>query len=521
MYQNNQYTHPILSCEASKDFEAKIFANDTSGEHKAIQRAGRMLGQAVLRDFREIAELPERVKVLILAGKGHNAGDAIVAADEILRYYPKGEAHIILAMGETVMKPIVSETLKAVQHVVKTFIYSIEEMDTVLAKSFDICLDGIFAMQFQPPLQEPVRGLILKVNESSRIRFRVAVDIPSGVCEKEVEEAFRADITYATGILKTPILKSINSIWVGRIRYLDIGFFDEKHPEFNDKNGILLPDVLKPLQCMRTTQTYKRSYGHVFILAGSRMMPGAALMAVCAALLSGVGLVTGCVPKSFVGQFAASVPEAMWIGMPETEMGGMSLEGVREVTARIGDCRALVIGPGMGREHETQILIAEVIAKTDVPLMLDADALFPKNLEKTRARIRKRIPVCVTPHEGEFKRIAGGSDFDEEFVRAYVIKKQIHLLLKGPMTRITDGTQIIYSPYGNPVLARGGSGDVLSGLVGGLLAQGAEDPLRVLCTACAWHGLAADALARERGQVAATAMDLLPHLHRVLRDYEC
>lgn len=519
-------THPILGCAESVALEQELLGDDAEKIREAMTRAGRMMGQALMRDFREITELPERVRVLVLAGKGHNAGDALIAADELLRFHPYGEVHVLFAFGEEALAPLVREGWLALQEVGKTVLRSYDDLPAIREEAFDICLDGVFGMQFRAPLRQPLLDLFEVINTHSRLRMRAAVDLPSGVGEETDAGAFRADITYATGIAKRPLFEPANARFVGRVRYLDIGFFNQSEkPKLSDAaHGtcpqILLPDVLRPLQQMRSAQGHKYHYGHLFVLAGSRGMAGAAMMVVQAALRSGVGLVTACVPESVQVAFCARMPEAMWLPLPETPAGSLSEAALEVLCARLEKADALVIGPGMGRETETQALISNLLAHTKVPLVLDADALTPEAIRALDAR--ESGAVCLTPHAGEFARINGSKPHPSDAqLLTFAQEHRVCLLLKGSLTRLTDGEHIIYSTFGGPILARGGSGDVLSGLLGGLLAQRPESPLLASLRAAAWHALAADALARAQGQHSALATDLFAHLPHVLRDYEC
>jgi NAD(P)H-hydrate epimerase len=269
---------------------------------------------------------------------------------------------------------------------------------------------------------------------------------------------------------------------------------------------VLTPQILAPLAALRPAQGDKRTYGHVFVVAGSRNFPGAALMTVRAALRSGAGLVTAFVPEALVPTFAAVAPEAMWVGCPETLGGGLALEGLHLLRERLERATSLVMGPGLGREPETLALLADIAKESPVPLVLDADALQPDIV------CTGKVPRVLTPHAGEFVRIAGGDD-----VRKFAAAANATVVLKGAVTRITEGAATYHSFFGGPVLARGGSGDLLAGLIGGLLAQTPKEPLLAAARGVVWHGLAADALARAHGQTAVQVTQLLDFLPTVLR----
>jgi NAD(P)H-hydrate epimerase len=344
------------------------------------------------------------------------------------------------------------------------------------------------------------------------------VDLPSGVGDDAGEAVFGADVSYATGIAKTPLFAHGSRSFGSRVRYLDIGFFDACTDAHGSAEKILLPSVLDEMRALRTSHSDKRTYGHLFVVAGSRTMPGAALMAAHAAIMSGVGLVTAFVPESVCGFYSSVLPEAMWVPWPESAEGGLSLSGFDLLLSRIGRATGILAGPGMGDGEETQALLSRVVGETMLPLVLDADALRPEVLSAPREAEAGRI--VVTPHAGEFRRIAerGDSEIEADELLSFSRSRGCITVLKGPITRITDGSEMLLSPYGGPVLARGGSGDLLSGLLGGRVAIPGANPLNAACEAVVLHGMAADSLARRRGSAAVRTTDLLRELSSVLRD---
>jgi NAD(P)H-hydrate epimerase len=303
--------------------------------------------------------------------------------------------------------------------------------------------------------------------------------------------------------VKAPLLGCANA---GRPRYLDLGFFPGDGRDGAAADRVILPSILKPLSGLRRASSDKRSQGHLFVVGGSGSYPGAILLATLSALRSGAGLVTSFVPKTLVPEFASRAPEAMWVGMPETKVGGLAAGGLPLIMGYIDRASALVVGPGLGREPETLSLALEIVKASKVPLVIDADALQP---DIVRAGSIARI---LTPHAGEFTRVAKGAELRE-------LPKAVHgvVVRKGPVTQICDGGAVYHSFFGGPVLSRGGSGDLLAGLVGGLLAQTPSDPLSAACKGAVWHGMAADCLARDRGQAAVQISQLLDYLGPALR----
>lgn len=518
------HAHPILSCAAAKAHEAALLT-DEAAEWEAMQHAGRAVANALLDDAREIGGLPSHARLLVLAGKGHNGGDALLATAMLLDELPGASADVVLAFGVDALRPLARRALDVLR---RTATARIHEAGFAALKqelaSYDVCLDGVFGFQFRPPLDEATAELIAWANTHPRIRIRAAVDLPSGLGEPaNGGTVFRADFTYCTGIVKSPVVAPANAAFVGRARYLDLGFFREDscgpgaltrqadeptsrgvgaprlHGESPSSARVLLPSLLAPLAALRPAQSDKRTYGHLVIVGGSHSYPGAVLMAVQAALRSGVGLLTACVPDSLVPEYAARFPEAMWGGFKTDASGGLAAESVPMILEKAARAAALVIGPGMGASPVASAAAEVIVREVRAPVLLDADAIRPSVVRAARAG-----QIIATPHAGEWQRIA------EVWPEAGV------LVAKGNPTRLAAGGTTYFSFHGGPVLARGGSGDLLAGLIGGLLAQSPDDLLLAAARGVVWHGRAADLLARARGQVAVQTTQLLDYLQPAL-----
>lgn len=485
----NYAAHPILTCAEAKEFEAAYFAGDEARAWRAMQQAGRAVADGILRDYEEIGGFPSAGRVLVLAGKGHNAGDVLIAARRIAELHPGTRIEVRFVLGECALRPLAARAWRELAER--------EQARSLRSESstYDLVIDGVFGFQFRAPLEPQVARLLAEVN-ALPIRFRAAVDLPSGLGEPD---AFRADFMYATGIVKAPLLTLKNA---GRVRYLDLGFeVDRTKAAATDR--VLTSAVLDSLRALRSAHSDKRTYGHVFIVGGSRSYPGAVLMSVLAALRSGAGLVTAFVPESLAPAFAARAPEAMWVGWPESPEGGLALEGSYLLRERIARASVLLIGPGLGRDAETLALVKDIVRQATVPLVIDADALQADIVTLGNA------PRILTPHAGEYARI--------EHALTGASAGSAVVIQKGPVTRVRVGAVTYHSFFGGPVLARGGSGDVLAGLTAGLLAQTPDDLSGAAARGVVWHGLAADHLARAHGQVAVQVTQLVDYLGAALR----
>jgi len=510
--------HPILTCAEAQAWEKEILVNDPEQAWAAMNRAGGGVGAAVVRDFTQWRPFPRDPRVLVLAGPGHNGGDALLAAREILRARPRGRITAVLLEPLEKLKPLTKRAWDELAANSGVESVALEQFYPLIAagQTWDICICGLYGMSFHPPLPPAARTLIEAVNSApASVGFRVAIDLPSGIGATSDDLAFQADFTYATGIAKQPLFAPDNAQWVGRIRYIDLGFFEKLYDgprEFSP--NLMLPAALEPTARLRNATESKRNHGNLLILSGSRFYPGAQMLNVLGALRAGTGLITALTPFTFAAAFAAARPEAMWRACPEEPDGGHGFATMNVMRDLLPRATALLAGSGLGRGPGTQAMLLKLVQTCFMPLVLDADALNPKIITAVSERPEDAGPVILTPHAGEFERIAGVNADLEEFC----IKYHVITILKGPVTRISDGLRTWCSPYGGPVLSRGGTGDMLAGMVGALLSQMPRNPFTAATRAVIWHGLAADALARAKGETAAYTAELAAHLPEALRN---
>ena len=520
--------YPILSCREAARLEASLLGDETA-EWAAMQLAGAGIARAFLRDYQELAPLPEAFNLLALIGKGNNGGDALIACSQLLKDFPDSRITLLFTEDEDHLKPLAKRACGPLRGRANHY-RILSDMDEATIRNildqeagdrgFDVCIDGLLGMSFKPPVRKSMARLINVVNSFDRIHLRAAVDLPSGKGDASDELFFRADFSYATGIPKKVLFEESQDC--GRIRVIDLGF--HKNPEcaaFKTRDTVLAADaVLQPLQTLRPTDANKYTFGHLFIIGGSATMPGALLMAVQAALRSGVGLVTAFAPSSVAPALAAQVPEAMWVPWPEKSSGSLDEAAIDLFLERANRATAVLIGPGMGKDTGVAKLARDIIGQVELPIVLDADALRIEVIQSVSDKRKAgSAPVILTPHTGEFARMARleTADVPNETLRAFCREYGVTTVLKGPLTRICDGDYVRYSIHGGPVLSRGGSGDLLAGLSSGMLAQKQFDMFSAVSCAITLHGLAAERLAQRKGQVCVHTTQLLDYLSEVLR----
>jgi len=270
----------------------------------------------------------------------------------------------------------------------------------------------------------------------------------------------------------------------------------------------------------RPSEGHKGTFGHLFVLAGSRGFAGAVKLTCNAAMRSGVGLVTAGVPAPLVDVLAAALVEPMLLPLPDTKECTLAYEALATIYDFIADKSALIIGPGLSQNPATKHLVRRLVSECSLPLLVDADGL--NALAEKRGCLADRktsaSEIVFTPHPGEMARLTGLTTQEVQQERAEIARKyaalwQVVVVLKGAGTVVAapDG-RVRQCPTGNSGMATGGSGDVLSGIIGALLAQGIE-AFEASCAGVFAHGLAGDIAARsktERGLIARDIIDALP-----------
>ncbi len=277
----------------------------------------------------------------------------------------------------------------------------------------------------------------------------------------------------------------------------------------------------------RPRDAHKGDFGRVLVIGGSEGLVGAAALAGDAALRAGAGLATIACPRSIYPILAARVTCPMTWPLPETAAGTLALAALDPLLERAAGVDAVAIGPGIGRHDETQRLVRALVERLEVPLVADADALFALAAD-VAVLGRARAPALVlTPHAGEMARLSGlgsGSDVQarrDMIARAFAAAYQgVTLVLKGAGTLVANGPRLWRNDTGNPGMATGGSGDVLTGVVAALLARADRDAYDAARLAVRVHGRAGDLAAEDLGETALIASDILAYLPRAFREVE-
>lgn len=489
---------PVLSCAEAAAAEAAFLAGDAKLSWQLMNVAARGVGEEALR---LLGRKPERI--LVLAGKGNNGADAFLAA---LRCARAGTEIVAVFAEGGPARAQARRAWSVRKRGVRIGIVAAANLRRLAAREFCLIFDGILGQGFRAPLSAELRRFL---RDTDKLRgLRIAVDLPSGLGDDATGPAFRADLTVSIGCLKRPLLAPGAARFVGRLRVLDIGL-----PLGETEEACVTAAALAPLTRPRRARSDKRHQGRVLIVGGSERMPGAVIMNTAAALRAGAALVTTCLPESVRAKAAVAYPEAMWRGLRTGRDGSLSATNLKALRPLLADKDAVLLGSGMGEKAVK--LIGAIAASAKPALVLDADALRPAVIkESSGAPIR-----VLLPHAGEFRRLSGRLA-SVAAARAYARRTKTILVLKGPLTCVTDGLRVIHVPFGGPVLARGGSGDLLAGIVASVLARRVELGLTALdavLLATTWHARAADWLRDDHGEEAVRTTELLAGLSPVLR----
>jgi hydroxyethylthiazole kinase-like uncharacterized protein yjeF len=472
-------------------------------------------GRAVARAVSGLVGAAYGRRAVVVCGKGNNGGDGLVAA-RYLAQWGFGVT-VVLLSGPGAFRGAAATNLRRFEDRDGRWRpFSQQALERELGRA-DVVVDAVFGTGFRGKAEDEFAAAIGAVNESGLPA--VAVDIPSGV-EGETGavhgDAVRAHVTVTFGALKPGIVFYPGAGYAGEVEVVDIGF----PPDLvsSDLSLVEGSDVARLLP-KRDPETHKRSVGAVLVVAGSRAMTGAAILAATSAYRAGAGLVTLAVPQGILPVVEGAVTEATFLPLPETEDGAISEDAWPLLEGRLRQAGAAAIGPGLTTDLSTSKLVRRLVAECPVPFVLDADGLnaFAGQGALLQAR---RAPAVLTPHAGEFARLTGVSaaEVGEDRVahaRKAASEFRCTLLLKGSRTVIADSDgRAVVNATGGPFLATGGTGDVLTGAIAALLARKIP-PLDAAMIAAYAHGLAGRLAAADLGE-GTMASDVAAHLAAAL-----
>ena len=475
-----------------------------------MEAAGLKVAEAVM----ELLTGVEKPKVALVCGKGNNGGDGLAAARHLTANGIENDVYLI---GSA--KSLKGEALANLQILQKTQAETLNFVTKAAAldlSRYDLVVDAVLGTGTSGELRDPVKPIVEGL--SSYPNMIVAVDMPTGVNSDDGsvgEFAVKADVTVTMGIPKLGMYFSPGRELCGRVLVAQIGFpasaleegrVDSYIPEQNDIAG-LIPEL--------DLNTYKQRAGKVLAIGGSKGMTGAIVLSSRAALSTGCGLVKTAVPASLNDIFEVKLTEEMTLPVDDGDNGFFTPLSSSGLIEHYEWADSILIGPGLGNDPQTAEFVVKVAESTRIPMVIDADAL---SVFKERRSLIAHLgaSAVLTPHHAEF---AEAFEFPIDMVkknpvslaRETAVKYGINLVLKGAPTVTADPDGMIYiNPTGNPGMATAGSGDVLTGMIASLIAQGLT-PKDAALSGVYMHGLAGDAAAAELGQRPMKASDIIKY----------
>ena len=446
--------------------------------------------------------------IVVFAGPGNNGGDALAIARmlsekgymvEVFLFNPKG----VLSADCLINKELIEITPGVVFHEITN------QFAPPQLTSKHLVIDGLFGSGLNKPLSGGFAAVVKHINAAASTV--VSIDMPSGLMGEDNTfnirtNIIRADVTLSIQLPKLAFLFAENEEFIGNWDLVDIGLSEKGIEELDTCYSIIELEDIQALVKPRSKFAHKGTFGHALLIAGSYGMAGAAVLAAKACLRSGVGLLTVHTPFINNAILQTAVPEAM----VENDIHEREFA---EATS-IDDYQAVAIGPGLGQSGLTEIALLDQLNECQTPLVLDADAL--NILAKNRELINK-LPKgsIITPHPKELERLVGKCQNSyERLSKAADLARvaNIYVVLKGAYTvLITPESNYYFNPTGNPGMACGGSGDVLTGILLALMAQGysSEDACKIGIFV---HGLAGDCARKKLGEISMKSSDIINYL---------
>ena len=534
-----------------------------------MQNAGRKLAELIIEcSAREKYDSPEKLHITFLAGSGNNGGDCFAAAG-ILVY--RGFDVTVINLLKAPSTPLAQKTFEALPDKVRvitgyrseTVAAAVEaaeldymtiqhtdlnekrnskelsSVDKILVKekqrmndvrnaivNANILVDGVFGTGFHGELTNDIKA-IFSIGTGA---YKIAVDIPSGGDSKKGTVSpgiFTADETICFGCLKFGMTQFPLRKYCGRITVADIGIPAQAFSVTNGERKYFRIDrnQLAGFPLKRERDAHKGNFGSVLVIAGSSSMRGAASFAALGALRSGAGLVRVASVEKCIDTVSVLVPEAVYTELECDDYGYMLFDSnISLIKEAMEKASAIVIGCGMGLTNDTLEVVRYVVQNAEVPVVIDADGIncIARDIE---ILMNRKSDVIITPHVGEMARLLNCENrmiTDNRIMAAekYAEKYGITVVLKGAGTIVADSRNSASNHTGNPGMSRGGSGDILAGIIGSVAAQG-YTPYDAACAGVYIHGLAGDAAAEKFGQEAMLPRDIincLPDSFRILKE---
>jgi NAD(P)H-hydrate epimerase len=492
-----------------------------------MDRAGMAVAEAV-KKIADARGFP-CCRVRLIAGKGNNGGDAFAAASYLAAWGFSPSVWLDCSQSRLAGESL--NHFRKMKNIGVPFCELEKASDwkqaaTPVLPADDILVDGLLGTGISGPARGIAEHAIRYVNRCAKKCPVVAIDIPSGLNADTGEaagEAVQADLTVTMGLPKKGLIEPAALNYVGGVRVADIGIPGELVSELESSEELITVQELSAMLKPRNRDAHKGRFGHALLIGGARGYTGAVSMSAKALVRSGAGLLSVVVPESMVPVVATCVPEAMVHGCEENDRGGISAQGLQRWLERLPEFDTVVAGSGMMNTQDTADAIELILNARKGSLVLDADGINVCE-HRTQLLAESNAEIVVTPHPGEMARLRGctARDIQEDRIGSAgetADRLGVTVVLKGAGSIVAqEGRQPAVNMTGNPGMATGGSGDVLSGILGGLLAQG-MNTYDAASMAVYVHGRAGELAAWRLSQLSMIPGDmteLLPHAFREL-----
>ena len=505
----------ILTAAQMRDADRRTIDDVGISAAVLMENAGRQVVAAMESTFPDLAGS----RVAVLCGHGNNGGDGLVVARVLYERSIDVSVYVLGSIsgfkGESAANLTAARQVGIdVVEVADSAAWELQSTDVV---GSDIIVDALFGTGFRGHIDGLAETVVADVNGSSKPI--VSIDLPSGLSADThlvPGPAICATLTVTLAAPKVPLILPPAEHFAGNLVIADIGI---PRGVINEIEGpwleLLTKEGMRALIEPRASDSHKGDYGRVLVIAGSRGKTGAAYLSAISALKSGAGLVTVATPTSCANVIASLGPEYMTEHCEETSDGTIAFEALERLLDFEAD--VIAIGPGLGRHPSTSALVHGIVERAGVPLVIDADALNAFVGDPDSLTGRDGNEIIITPHPGEMARLCGLSTEEVQaqrldIARDFAANHRLHVVLKGHRTIIaTPEARAFVNLTGNPGMATGGTGDVLTGMIAAWFGQllDAEAAARL---AVYLHGLAGDLAEADEGEIAMTATDMVARL---------
>ncbi len=505
----------ILTADQMREADRRTIEDIGIPSLVLMENAGRQVVAAMESMFQDLAER----RVAVLSGKGNNGGDGFVVARTLLQRGIDVSVFLVGQVAEVRGDPRINLEIlgRLGLAVVEISDEGQWELHFSEISEHTLIVDALFGTGLKSALSGIYETIIADVNGSGIAV--VAIDLPSGMSADTpdlIGDCIEATMTVTLGAPKLPLVLPPAEQKAGEVVIADIGIpIDVIEAVEGQRVELMTRDHMRALIGPRAADAHKGDFGRVLIVAGSRGKTGAAVLSAQGALRSGAGLVTVATPKSCVPILAAQVPDFMTEALEETIDGTIDFAAAEYVLALRAD--VLAIGPGLGRGEGVTTFMRELVERSEIPLVCDADALNAFADEPASLVGREGRDLIITPHPGEMARLVGCTIEDVQadrmgIARDFASSHKLYVVLKGYRTLVaTPDGKVFINPTGSPGMATGGTGDVLTGMLAAWLAQ-LLDAEAACKLATYLHGAAGELADADEGEVSMTASDLASHI---------